>query len=166
MKPDPDHEQLLADVFSEDIPGHRREALLAETLYLAGRRRRFRRIKRGAAVVLVTLGLVLVTLWRNEPARQVPDAVKATGFVTIRTQPMARAQIIVTRPTPAEMMVTSIASVRVVRTNDVAEGPRLLNDQELLALVDARPAVLVHRGPGDAELIFANPKDQAGFPLN
>jgi len=42
----------------------------------------------------------------------------------------------------------------------------VINDDELLALVASHPAVLIRTGPHSEELVFANPKDQSGFPLN
>jgi len=40
-----------------------------------------------------------------------------------------------------------------------------LQDLELLALVAGRPAALVRQGPHQAELLFVNPEDTNGFPV-
>jgi hypothetical protein len=42
----------------------------------------------------------------------------------------------------------------------------MINDDELLALLADKPAILIRTGPHSEELVFANPEDQKGFPLN
>jgi hypothetical protein len=73
--------------------------------------------------------------------------------------------ITVTRPLSAGQSISSQATVAVISTT--REGNvRLLNDDELLALVAPRPAALVRLGPDNEFLVFANPEDENGFPLN
>jgi hypothetical protein len=43
---------------------------------------------------------------------------------------------------------------------------RVNNDDELLTLVSPRPAALVRLGPHSEQLVFANPADEKGFPVN
>lgn len=45
----------------------------------------------------------------------------------------------------------------------VSGGYRLINDDELLALLADKPAVLIRTGPHSEELVFANPEDQKKF---
>ena len=54
----------------------------------------------------------------------------------------------------------------VVEIATVSGGYRLINDDELLALLADKPAALIRTGPHSEELVFANPEDQKGFPLN
>ena len=42
-------------------------------------------------------------------------------------------------------------------------GFRLINDDELLALLTDKPAALIRTGPHSEELVFANPEDQRKF---
>jgi len=42
----------------------------------------------------------------------------------------------------------------------------MIDDDELLSLVGSRPAALVRLGPDTEELVFVNPEDWKGFPLN
>ena len=165
MKPAPDHEELLTDVLAEDAPLHWRASLLEETLRLAGRKRRVRHLRRGAAT-LAMLVVVGAMLWRILPTARAPRAIEPASYVTVRTQPLAAEAIVRTRSFPTQLVVASQPCVSVVRTRDNVLPIRLLNDQELLAMVDSRSAVLVRRGPDSAELIFVNPEDRKKFPLN
>lgn len=165
MKPNPDRERLLVDVLAEDTSGYSRESLLEKTLSFAKRRRQARVLRRGAGIFTI-LGLVSVFIWKNP--RTAPDPVSAepSSFVLIRTQPLPASAIVRTRQLSANRLVASYPSAKIVHTDVHGDGLRLLNDRELLALVDSRPVVLVRRGPDASELIFANPVDQNGFPLN
>ena len=42
---------------------------------------------------------------------------------------------------------------------------REIDDEQLLALLAGKPAALVRRGPNQVELIFLNPEDEKGFPV-
>ncbi len=165
MKPIPDRERLLADVLAEDTSGYSRESLLEKTLLFAKRRRQARVLRRGAGILAI-LGLISVFIWKNPRTEPAPVAIKPPSFVLIRTQPLPTNAIIRTQQLNANMLVASYPSAKTVHTDVDGGGLRLLNDRELLALVDSQPAVLVRRGPGAAELIFANPADQNGFPVN
>lgn len=165
MKPAPDHEELLTDVLAEDAPAYWRDSLLEETLRHAGRKRRVRHLRRGVAALamVVVLG---ATLWRLLPTGLVPRAIEPAGYVTVRTQPLAADAIVRTRSFPVQLLVASQSGVTVVRTRDSVFPLRLLNDQELLAMVDSRSAVLVRRGPDTAELIFVNPENRKDTHFN
>jgi hypothetical protein len=165
MKPIPDHEKLLADVLAEDTSGYSHESLLQKTLLFAKRRRQVRALKRGAGLVTL-VGLVVGFLWKNPQTEHVLGSVKPSSFVLIRTQPLPASAIIKTRQLAANGLVASHTSVKIVHTDVHGDGLRLLTDRELLAMLDSRPVVLVQVGPGASELIFANPADQNGFPLN
>ena len=160
-----DQRRLLADVLAEAEPTGFREALLGETLRLAGSRRRARRFRRASAA-LVVLGLLGTLVWQFMlPGRGIFTA-SVTSYAEVRTGPLPPDVIVGTQPFAPDRIVMSVASVDVVRTTPNSGGFRRLNDDELLALVAPRPAALVRVGPQSAKLVFVNPDDQKDFPLN
>jgi hypothetical protein len=167
MNPEPDNEQLLADVLSEAVPADFREALLGETLRLARRRRRWWQTRRAAAL-LVALGLLAVLVRQNFPPQPlVPMPVakaKVKGYELVRTQPLSAGAIVVTRPLSTDQLVASVATAEMLQTS--SGNFRVINDDELLALVASRPAALVRLSPHSERLIFADPDDERGFPVN
>ena len=167
MNHEPDNEQLLADVLAEAAPADFRETMLGETLRLACRRRRWRQTRRTAAL-LVALGLLGVLVRQNFPAHPlapVPGATaKVKSYELVRTQPLSAGAIVVTRPLAADQLVASVATAEMIQTG--SGNIRVINDDELLALVASRPAALVRLGPHSERLIFANPDDERGFPID
>jgi hypothetical protein len=167
MNHEPDNEQLLADVLAETTPADFREALLGETLRLARRRRRWRQTRRAAAL-FVALGLLAVLVWQNLPQRPVASMpvakAKVKSYQLVRTQPLPASAIVVTQPFPTDQLVASVATVEMIQTS--SGNFRVINDDELLALVAARPAALVRLGPHSEQLVFVNPEDEKGFPVN
>ena len=160
-----DQRRLLADVLAEAEPTGFRAALLGETLALAGRRRRVRRLQRVTAALAV-LCLVGTLVWRFLLPGQGILAPKSASCVIVRTELLPPAAIVRTQPFAADHIVVSVASVDVIHTTANSGGFRKLDDDELLALVAPRPTALVRVGPNSAKLIFLNPEDQDGFPLN
>jgi hypothetical protein len=169
MNHEPDNKQLLADVLAEAAPADFREALLGETLRLARCRRHWRQTRR-AAVLLVVLGMLAVLIWQNQPQppAAVPSAAKAgdKSDKLIRTEPLPVSAIVTTRPLAAEQLVASVETVGVVETMAGSGGFRVINDDELLTLVSPRPAALVRLGPHSEQLVFVNPADEKGFPID
>jgi hypothetical protein len=84
------------------------------------------------------------------------------AYTLISTHPLSAGSIITIRPLASVMIST--ATVEMVETSPGQF--RLINDQQLLELVAAHPAVLVRTGPHSEQLVFANPDDAKGFPLN
>jgi hypothetical protein len=167
MNHEPDNEQLLADVLAEAAPADFRETMLGVTLRLAHRRRRRRQTRR-VTVWLVALGLLAVLVRQNFPAHPlapVPVAkAKVKSYELVRTQPLSAGAIVVTRSLSANQLVASVATTEMVQTGNGSF--RVINDDELLALVASRPAALVRLGPHSEQLVFANPGDERGFPVN
>jgi hypothetical protein len=161
-----DNERLLDDVLSEAAPADFREALLAETLRLAGRRRRWRQTRR-AAVLLVALGLLAGLVRQNQPQppATLPPVAKAgaKSYQIIRTEPLPINAMVTTQPMVAGQLVASVETVGVVETMAGSGGFRVIGDDELLALVSPRPAALVRLGPHSEQLFFVNPEDEKGF---
>jgi hypothetical protein len=167
MNHEPDNEQLLADVLAEAAPTDFREALLGETLRLARQRRRWRQTRRTAAL-LVALGLLAVLVRQNflpHPLAPMPAAkAKVKSYELVRTQPLSAGAIVVTRSLSADQLVASVATAEMIQTS--SGNFRVINDDELLALVAPRPAALVRLGPHSEQLFFVNPADEKGFPVN
>ena len=167
MNHEPDNGRLLNDVLSEAAPANFREVMLGETLCLVRRRRRWRQTRRAAALV-VALGLLAVLVWQNvppRPAAPMPLAkAEVKSYQLVRTQPLPASAIVTTCPLTAGQFIASAATVEMVQTT--AGNFRVINDNELLALVGQRPAALIRTGPHSEELVFVNPQDEKGFPVN
>ena len=168
MNHPPDKKHLLDDVLSEAAPADFREALLGETLHLARRRRQWRQTRRVAGALTV-LTLLAVLVWQNSPQlRTAQSPLTKAGnksYELVRTRSLPVGAIVTTRPLAAEQFIASAGTVAVVQTV-TSGGFRVINDDELLALVAPRPAALIRLGPHSAQLIFVNPEDEKGFPLN
>jgi len=163
-----DQESLLAEVLAEASPPDFREAMLAETLRLARRRRQFR-LARQAAGVLAVAGLlaVMAAQYFTKPTSISTPLAKQNAkpsYELVRTQPMPSGAFISTRNFPAAGSVAP--GPKIIEVATTSGGFRLINDDELLALLADKPAVLIRTGPHSEELVFANPEDQKGFPLN
>lgn len=157
-----DNQNLLAEVLAEASPPDFREAMLAETLRLARRRRRIRQA-RPVAGVLVMAGLLVVLVahhFSKLPAVSPPMAkqTEPQSYKLVRTRPLPASALVSTRNFPATGFTASVPKVIEVAT--VSGGFRLINDDELLALLADKPAVLIRTGPHSEELVFANPEDQ------
>jgi hypothetical protein len=161
--------ELLDDVLAEAAPANFREALLDQTLRVVRRCRQIRRT-RNVCGILVILCLLGIFAWQKALKKPsvaiVPQGPRLAkkAYTLISTQPLPAGSIITTRLLASGMFETSTAAVEVVET---APGQfRLINDQQLLALVASHSAALVRTGPNSEQLVFANPDDAKGFPLN
>jgi len=161
-------ENLLNEVLAEASPAGFREALLGETLRLARRRRHFRQTRQtiGVLGVFILLAILGWQYWPQAIAVSPPVAKMAvpTPYKLVRTEPLPDNDIVTTRSFLENQLVASSANVVQVETS--GGGYRQINDAQLLALVAQRPAVLIRTGPHSEELVFANPEDKKGFPLN
>jgi len=162
MNEQTDNQNLLAEVLAEASPPDFRAAMLAETLRLARRRRKFRRV-RAAAGFLVLMGLlaVLVAQRLSRPPVVSPSIAKEVlrqSYELVRTQPLPASALVSPRSFSAAGFAASVPKVIEVATT--SGGFRLINDDELLALLADKPAVLIRTGPHSEELVFANPEDQ------
>jgi hypothetical protein len=163
-----DNESFLADVLAEAAPADLRDAMLGDTLRRVRRRRRWRQTRRAAALTFA-LGLCGFWVWqRNLPSpsagRSPAMEAVARNYQLVPTRPLPPNAFVVSRPLAAGQIITSAESV--ARLPTIGGAYRAINDAELLALVTSHPAVLVRTGPHSEELVFANPEDQKGFPLN
>src|SRR5690242_10434348 len=96
MIPSPDNERLLADVLAEGSDPRLREALLAQSLHLVRRQRKFRQARRVTSVIAGVIGLLLL-VWRFVPLSPT-GSLSAKSYNLVRTQPMPASAIIQTTP--------------------------------------------------------------------
>ena len=153
---------LLEDVLAEASPPEFRAVLLAESLRLARRRRRWRHA-RNAGGGLAVMILAARFAWQNWPEKtsSVPPLAKipaAKSFQLVETKPLPAGAVVLTGQFSAVKIISSESSVAQIATT--GGGFRFINDAQLLALVGGHPAVLIRTGPDSAELVFANPEDQ------
>jgi len=160
-----DHEHLLADVLAGEDGAGFREALFSETLRLARRRRYFRQARR-AATALAVLGGLCLLVWHSLPRRvKLPEA-RQQNYAVVHSQPLPAAALVMTRPLAVDQRVASFTNVQRVQTAQGGGQFREIDDDELLALAEPKPAALVRRGPHTAELIVLNSPDEEAPPLN
>ncbi len=160
-----DKESLLNEVLAEGSPSDFRPAMLAETLRLARRRRHFRHARHVVGMMMVMSGLVFLVIHQFSKSSVVSPAlaqkVVKQSYELVHTQPMPASALISTRSFSEIQTLTPVSMVAEIAT--VSGGYRLINDDELLALLADKPAVLIRTGPHSEELVFANPEDQKKF---
>jgi hypothetical protein len=168
MKRKTDDDALLKDVFGEAASVSLREAMLGESLRTVRRRHRHQRLGRAAALFVV-LGLAIVLIQQSTPRR--PDvlskAVPANvekSYTLVRSRPLLASAMITTRPLSSGQFIGATAAAHIVRTRP--NSFRVINDDELLSLISPRPCALIQVGPNLEKLVFVNPDDAKGFPMN
>jgi len=168
MNHEAENGRLLNDVLAEAAPPGFRGALLDQTLGLVRQRRRWRQTRRVAGIVAV-LGLLGILVWQENvppkasPRVTVPKMIEP-GYTLIRTEPLPAGEMVTTLPLATVRFIASAATVETIQTESA--NYRVINDHELLALLTSHPAALIQTGPHAERLIFANPEDENGFPLN
>ena len=160
-----DNERLLADVLAGGDAAGFREALLSETLRLARRRRHFRRARQAAAVVAMLAGIALLA-WHSLPPQVKSPEARRQNYAVVHSQPLPAAALVMTRPLANDRLVASFTNVQRVQTAPRGGQFREIDDDELLALAEPKPAALVRLGPHTAELIVLNSTDQEAPPPN
>lgn len=167
-----DSKRLLDELIEETAPAAFREALMHETLRRVRRRRRVRALNQGLS--LVALFTVLLALaWRAfvfqqpslEPAQVQPRRLEQPSYHLVRSQPLDQAMIVETRPGAVATVLSAPGGVAIVQTMPGDHLFHELTDEQLLGLLAGRPAALVRYSPQQAELLFLNPQDQNGFPV-
>lgn len=166
MNRKPEIEELLNDVFAEGAPADFREASLGDTLRRIRRRRYFRKGLQGAAVAMI-FGILSFLVWpgrEQQPMRAPVTAKIEKGYKIIHTHPMPAGSIVTTHATTFENLKLPKQSVAIVGTKHGEY--RVINDEELLALLGPRPAALIRVGADSEELVFINPETQEAVPVN
>lgn len=158
-------QQLLDEVLAEASPPDFRAALLGETLRLARRRRQWRHTRQTGGVLAVGV-LAALFAWQNWPDKisssQPPAKIPAAkSYQLVETRTLPPGAVIATGNFSAVKMISSEPAVAQIATT--GGGFRLINDEQLFALVGPRPAILIRTGPDSELLVFANPEDQKLF---
>jgi len=163
MKLDLEQPGLLDDVLAEAAPADFERVLLEGTLRAVRRRHRTRRLTRGLAVVGACAAIIAVVwnaLWPFSSVKSVRP-----GLSIVSSQPLPPSMIVGTQPGSVVVVSSSAKTVVLVETGSIKDPFREINDEQLLALVGKRPAALVRHGTHEAELLFVNPEDTNGFPV-
>ena len=159
MKRRTDQEQLLNDLLADESAADSNAVALGRLLRLAGRRRRVRQAQRLGAVLAVVAAAVFALFVHRGPQRTTTELARegpgAPACETVASFALTPEQLVVTRPLLPDQMVRSESAVTVVHTT-AADIPSV-NDEELLELAKPNIAVLVRRGPHEAELVFVAP---------
>jgi hypothetical protein len=168
VKRESDDDALLKDVFGEAAPASLREVMLGESLRMVRRRYRTRRLGRAAAL-LVVLGLAVVlllqsTLRRQDVLSNATPAKVEKSYTLVRNRALLAAAMVTTRPLSSGQFIGATVFARIVRTR--LDSFRVINDDELLALLAPRPCALIQIGPNLEKLVLVNPDDAKGFPVN
>jgi hypothetical protein len=154
-----DRESLLADVLAEESSAGFREALLTETLALVRRQRRARQALRATYAMALVVGLGAL-VWRILPPAPLAPLSPGRAYTVLTSRPLPPAALVSTQVLSASRIVASAASAAMIQTASRGDRVREIDDSELLALLGARPAVLVRLGPHRAELVFVNAEDE------
>jgi hypothetical protein len=159
-----DTQQLLDDVLGDAAPEDFRAGLLDQTLRQVRRRRRVRRWNRSIAAAA---GLIVVslTLWKMiSPGSKLMEQ-RVPALVVIHSRPLDSSMVVETEPGAVNLVVSSASNLALVETGRRRSQFREIDDEGLLAFMQGKPVALVRHGPNQAELIFLNPEDQNGFPV-
>jgi hypothetical protein len=163
-----DKDSLLTEVLAEASPADFRATMLAETLRQARRRRHFRQARQavGALTVMSLLAVFMVQRSSTPPVLSIPLAKMITkpSCELVRTRPLPADAIVGTRCFPETGFAASVP--RIVEVATSSGGYKIINDDELLALLADKPAVLVRTGSHSEELVFANPEDRKKLLVN
>jgi hypothetical protein len=156
MENRPEHDELLRDVFAEATSF--REVLLQQSLGAVRRRKQRQRISAVAVTICIFVAAIYGIFFGSRPERIAPKQ-QDTLFVHSAALPPA-------------MLVTSTQSVPEIHSSaneemlveSVTDGFEVIGDNDLLRLLSGKPVVLVREDTG-TQLVFLNPSDQQGFPV-
>jgi hypothetical protein len=163
MKPESEQNSLLDDVLTEAAPSDFERALLDGTLRAVRRRRRSRRASRGLAVAGVFAAIALA-VW-NALLPTTPVHLVRPVLHIVKSHPLPASIVVGTRPGSVVVVTSSPTTIVMVETGFIKDPVQEINDEQLLALAVGRPVALVRQGQHQAELLFLNPEDKNGFPV-
>jgi hypothetical protein len=148
------------DILSEVAPSEFREALLNQTLSRVRRRKQARRLGKGAIVAALIIGTGLL-LWQGRTNKTVkPPNLEVSKVEVIRSRPLAASMVVVTVPGLVELVSSKSTEIVFVDTEAPQQEFRRINDEELLALTEGKPAALIRKGPHEAELLIVDARGQ------
>ena len=164
MKTPFNHNPLLDDVLTEAVSPEFRNELLERTLHQVRRRKRVRRLNQGLLTVALSFG-VLLAVWKAYFPSSHPTRSELPALDVVTSRPVAPSMIVETGIGAVSLISSSDAHLAVVHSQ-FGEGLfQEIDDQQLLALLAGRPVALVREAPGRAELLFLDPEDAQGFPV-
>jgi hypothetical protein len=163
MKNDPEHDRLLDDVLEELAPPDFRAQLLDCTLAQVRRKKQVRRRNRGL-LAAACVACTSIFLFQGRAPVVTKHEPSSGTLVMISTRPF-NASMIVESTSGSVAMITSAASrISMIETDPARREFRVLTDDELLALVPGRSAMLVRQGPHEAELLIVDSGAGIIFP--
>jgi hypothetical protein len=151
---------LLQDILEQGTPAEFQTALMENTLRAAQRRKLVRQVGRSGLVLAVVA--VAVTIFLHGPMTPLNRVEQESALPIIHSQKLNPDMLLATRQSVPQV-VSSKLTYAVLNTQ--AGGFKILGDDELLAFLAGHPAALVRRGNGSADLVFVNPADKDGFPV-
>ena len=164
MKNQSDPDRLLDDIMTDAASSEFRAVMLEQTLRQVRQRNRVRQWSRSIAAVALVVSVPLLG-WKLFVAPSKSSRSQSRSFGVVRSEPLNPSLIVETKLGMVNI-ITSIASTAAfVETEPGKNLVKEINDDQLLALVTGRLVVLVRQGPHQAELLFLNPEDQNGFPV-
>jgi hypothetical protein len=164
MKNQSDPDRLLDDILADAAPPEFRAEMLEQTLQQVRQRSRVRRWNRSIVVVTLVVSIPLLG-WKLFVATPKSGKSPPPSFSLVRSQPLGPSLIVETKLGIVKIITSSPSTFAFVETELGKHLVTEINDDQLLALVAGRPAALVRQGPHQAELLFLNPEDQNGFPV-
>ncbi|EEF60485.1 hypothetical protein [Pedosphaera parvula] len=153
--------ELWNDILSEVAPGEFREALLNQTLRRVRRRKQARRLGQGVMALALVIGTGLL-LWQGKTNKIVKQpSLEISGVEMISSRPMAASMMVQSVPGLVELVSSKSTEMAFVDTQSPQQEFRKINDDELLALTEGKPAALIRKGPHEAELLIVDAKGQS-----
>ena len=98
-------------------------------------------------------------VWRSLLPPVAPAEATQKNYALIRSQPLPAAAVVLTQPFATDPRVDPLPIVAQIRTPTGGGQFREIDDDELLALAQPKPAALVRLGPHAAQLVVLNPAD-------
>ena len=164
MKNEPDPNRLLDDILEEISPPAFRAELLERTLKQVRHRRHVRQWNQR---LLVTAVIVMagVLAWRTYAPRSERHKLPVARLNWVSSKPLSAAMIVESNTNFLHTITSHGATVAMVQTQLAHPELRELNDDELLAMLGGRPAVLVRRTPHQAELLLVDAATEISRPV-
>jgi hypothetical protein len=159
------NKKLLDDMLADSMSPEFRATLMAKTLQSARRRKHVRRLNLTLSAISIA-GIFTFALKEMSVPKTASNPIRQS-ISNVASSPLIAVRIVGTKPNSFKMAVVSDSShstFTVVQTT-ATDRPKEINDKELLALAGDKPVALIHQGAHKAELIFLNPKDERGFPV-
>ncbi|MDB6066914.1 MAG: hypothetical protein JWR26_3122 [Pedosphaera sp.] len=164
MKNESDPERLLNDILADAVPPDFRAELLDRTLNSVRRRRRQRQWGQGLLAATIILGASFM-LWRTNVPKHSSESGQpsAIGDLSMVSSSPLKPSMLVESAPGSVQIVSSFNSTAAMLVETGVSDPslQLLNDQELLAFMGGKPAIIVRESPRHAELLVVDSGTQS-----